>query len=221
MRIRWAAKTLCPDPGIDRLREFGVFHQPDNLAGKIRPSIPHTRRLNPAIIHPEDETAFGFVDDLLDVEMSIHAISQRLLQTLQAASGRNRMPGHDPFGLDDGESFPGLTIQLDRLLHSQTALAGQKPESIVRQPILGGILKHVDQLFLGKLRQLLASCSMIIIHMSIYICAGRGEQMIFTIRGVQELPNSKPPVHPSRTGGFAEKKGLLKQRNNKAPKMTG
>jgi len=32
-------------------------------------------------------------------------------------------------------------------------------------------------------------------------------------------PKSKPPVHPSGAGGFAEKKGLLKQRN-KDVKMT-
>jgi len=71
MFIWWTTKASGSDARVDGWGEFAVFDNSNRLAWKIRKSLVLASGLNPAVIHPEDETVFSFFYDLLFVQTTV------------------------------------------------------------------------------------------------------------------------------------------------------
>jgi hypothetical protein len=79
MVIRGAGDAAGFDPGIDGPGKAFVFNQPNGLAGEIRHVLSLSGRLDPAVVHSENNSVPVYVNDLLLVDKSVKPQPKGLL----------------------------------------------------------------------------------------------------------------------------------------------
>ena len=80
MLIRRAGNAAGNEARIYCFCKFGIFNNPDRLAGVIGKPFSLPRRLNAAVEHPEHDTGFGLLNNVLEVKASIEPVLEALHQ---------------------------------------------------------------------------------------------------------------------------------------------
>ena len=132
---------------INRFRKCFELNHSYALASEIAQPLAPARLLYASDVHEEAQLlAIVGPFHALGVDKAVHAEAKRFLQRLEAAVGWNAEGRHNPLCFDYGETLPGTLIQGDSRLHPEAFFGGEKPATVVRQPVLGKHLQCAQQI---------------------------------------------------------------------------